>query len=333
MSKPRIPVWSWRQAVAKTDVPTLTKALCWCIANYLSDAGKGAWPSLGRLVRESGMSERSIQTHLGLAEKAGLLVVRRKRLENGTLGARVFHPIFPPHTELVSHVPIEDGGIEVQPPAPSAGGPPALGAKPPARGSEPPAPSAGQEKVSKRELSTTPPAPSQARGARAKAKSLLSEDWELPDDWREWARKAAPTRSLWIASEADKFKDYHVGKGTRWADWRRAWQNWWRGACERPVPKGSMAAPAKPLPPDKTLAAPVWGREPDDDVRIYRADTPEFNSYVTRLIADGSLDLAEQYQQQGWLKERPSKVAGKRVADVVEKVRMIREGKLRADAP
>lgn len=162
----------------------------------------------------------------------------------------------------------------------------------------------------------TPPAPSQARGARRKATAGLPEDWELPDDWREWARTKAPSRSLWISSEADKFKDYHLGKGTRWADWRRAWQNWWRGACERPQPKGSMAAPVKPLAPEKTLGAPVWGSKPDDDVRVYRADTPEFNSYVTRMIAEGSHAEAERAQQRGWIKERPSRMLG----NVVEKI-------------
>ncbi len=186
MSAKKIPVWSWRQAVAKTNVPTLTKALCWGIANYLSDAGKGAWPSLDTLIADTGMSERSITGHLRKAEKAGLLVTHRKRLENGTLGARTFHPRFPKHTVLASEVSGDAGGIEI-PPAPNAG-------SPPARRAEPPAPSAGQENISRAR------APRTQRGRRPK--EPLAPD-RTPEEHEEHADAFAADMMETIRPEGD----------------------------------------------------------------------------------------------------------------------------------
>jgi len=121
----KIPVWSWRQAVAKAKVPTLTKALCWAIANYLSDAGKGAWPSIDKLVSDTGMSPRSISRHLAAARKAKLLTATRPRLSNGTLGAYTkFHPKFPPNMVLVSDISADEGGIDAPDATTACGGQP-----------------------------------------------------------------------------------------------------------------------------------------------------------------------------------------------------------------
>lgn len=74
-----------------------------------------------------------------------------------------------------------------------------------------------------------------ARGHR------LPEDWKLPDDWREWAKKYAPSRALYISSEAESFRDYWCDKPGRDAlklNWRGTWQRWWRRACERSETSG-----------------------------------------------------------------------------------------------
>ena len=82
-----------------------------------------------------------------------------------------------------------------------------------------------------------------------------------------------------------------------------------------------MAAPVKPLPPDKTLGAPVWGKEPEVEPVRYRADTPEFNAYISRLIADGSVEEAERVQQRGWVKIRPPQALARVLNRVVERAR------------
>lgn len=268
----KIPVWSWRQAVAKTKVPTLTKALCWAIANYLSDAGKGAWPSLKTLIDDTGMSERSITEHLRKAETARLLITHRERYPNGTLGPRKFHPRFPPHTVLASDVPPEAGGIAVndeKPPAPSSGSPPAAGA-------EPPAPSAGQENISTRELSKKKKGGATPPPAAADDFSIL-EDWELPESFRSWATKESPEHAGMIETEAKKFKRFWREKAATGseAEWLRRWQSWFERTIARP--------PAVAAKIERHWSDPNWS-----GATVHNTDEP-YPIYRARMIREGKL--------------------------------------------
>lgn len=62
----------------------------------------------------------------------------------------------------------------------------------------------------------------------------LSEDWDLPSEWGEWAEKKGMTREA-IIRECDKFKDYWIGKSGANAtksDWGATWRNWVRKHLE-----------------------------------------------------------------------------------------------------
>lgn len=64
--------------------------------------------------------------------------------------------------------------------------------------------------------------------------SRLSRDWQLPDDWREWAEHLGMPPPL-IANEADKFRDFWIGKpgaAGRKSDWAGTWRNWCRRVME-----------------------------------------------------------------------------------------------------
>ncbi len=66
--------------------------------------------------------------------------------------------------------------------------------------------------------------------------SRLSEDWELPEDWRDWALKERP--DLNPDEIAEYFKDYWLsrsGQGASKCDWFRTWKNWIRNQAK---PKG-----------------------------------------------------------------------------------------------
>jgi hypothetical protein len=176
-----------------------------------------------------------------------------------------------------------------------------------------------RKQTNKEKIDTnTPPTPS-ARGTR-KSKSLLPTDWALPDNWLKWAREYAPSRSLFISSEAESFHDYWTSEGRMKADWFATWRNWWRKACQRQLPKGAgTARVAKPLPPDHLIKAPVWKPAEKPDAILYRADTPEFNSYVTKLIAAGEDREAEEIQQRGWVKLYPVNRLGGVVGKIVQR--------------
>lgn len=69
-------------------------------------------------------------------------------------------------------------------------------------------------------------APRQSKGAR------LPADWELPQDWYEWACHAWPHAAMGdVAQQADIFRDYWTAqpgqKGVK-TDWPATWRNWIR---------------------------------------------------------------------------------------------------------
>lgn len=69
-----------------------------------------------------------------------------------------------------------------------------------------------------------------------KVGSRLSPDWVLPDDFRDWCKGEWPSiRIEFILSQADKFRDYWIGKSGKDAtkvDWGATWRNWMRRAVE-----------------------------------------------------------------------------------------------------
>lgn len=99
--KPKKHVWTWRQAVAESDVSTHTKALCWTLALDLSDAGRYVQISVKEIMRLSGMSNRSVATHVEKAVEAGLLVEPERRYDSkGHVIATRYRLRFPDHMEL-----------------------------------------------------------------------------------------------------------------------------------------------------------------------------------------------------------------------------------------
>mgnify|MGYP003378891415 CR=1 FL=1 len=57
------------------------------------------------------------------------------------------------------------------------------------------------------------------------AKTTLPDDWQLPEDWREWAHQQRPDLADLDAIAAN-FRDYHLSKGTRSASWVAEWRRW-----------------------------------------------------------------------------------------------------------
>lgn len=98
--KPAIPVWTWRDAIRQAQIAPLTKLVCYTIANYLSDAGKGYSIDVASIIDESGLSNRSVATHIQLAIDAGLLHVERQKDDGGRYRWSHYRPQFPGECEL-----------------------------------------------------------------------------------------------------------------------------------------------------------------------------------------------------------------------------------------
>lgn len=67
--------FSWRTAILRSGLPATTRHVMLTMACHMNDAGESCYPSIELLVEETGLSNRSVITHIKLAEEAGWIVV------------------------------------------------------------------------------------------------------------------------------------------------------------------------------------------------------------------------------------------------------------------
>ncbi len=84
--------------------------------------------------------------------------------------------------------------------------------------------------VTPNEVIITPLAPQPLKTKPAKRGSRLPDDWQLPDDWRDWTAVNCPaTTPERINREALIFSNFWQAKPGAQAcklDWKKTWQNW-----------------------------------------------------------------------------------------------------------
>lgn len=66
-------IWSWRQAVQKSGLPSTTKLILLNLSVYMNDAGDCCYPSIRQQAEDTGLSARAVCEHLGRAVEAGFL--------------------------------------------------------------------------------------------------------------------------------------------------------------------------------------------------------------------------------------------------------------------
>lgn len=116
----KIPVWNWTGAIAAANVEPTTKLVCFAIARYLNDAGKGWRITVKQLMADTGLSNKTISTHTEKAEGAGLLAIERTLKTNGQRGTNFYKPRFPDIVELSrepAELPGDDGESRRAPPS------------------------------------------------------------------------------------------------------------------------------------------------------------------------------------------------------------------------
>ena len=84
-----------------------------------------------------------------------------------------------------------------------------------------------ESKTPKPSLSAKPKKP-------PKQETTLPNDWQVPDDWREWMQTLASEKGVHIEAdtEAHKFVDHHLAKNSKFANWQAAWRTWTRNAVQ-----------------------------------------------------------------------------------------------------
>lgn len=66
-------VWSWRNAIQRAQLAPFTKLVLLNLSVYMNDLGESCYPTTSQQAADTGMSERSVCTHLQLATDAGFL--------------------------------------------------------------------------------------------------------------------------------------------------------------------------------------------------------------------------------------------------------------------
>lgn len=65
------PLFTWRSAICKSDLPAPSRHVALVLSLHMSELGDSCYPSQARLVRETGLSRRTVQRHLDKLEEEG----------------------------------------------------------------------------------------------------------------------------------------------------------------------------------------------------------------------------------------------------------------------
>ncbi|MDB6454729.1 helix-turn-helix domain-containing protein [Falsirhodobacter sp. 20TX0035] len=192
------------------------------LADHADDSGR-CYPSIARLCQRTGLGERAVQNNIRALVEAGYISI----VPNAGQGLANLYFVRPtPAPDAPPH--------EVHPRTTCT--------STPASRSKTPAPDAPKPSRTTTEPSEEPPLVPQADAKRKRAISL-------PDNWVPSERNVADAQARnfsaeEIQHEADRFRDYHLAKGTTFRDWDAGWRTWLGNA--RRYPSGGVARQAAP---------------------------------------------------------------------------------------
>lgn len=87
--------YTWRAGIIKSDLLSTTRHVLLTLSCHVNDAGESAYPSTALLAKETGLSERSVITHLSIAKDLGWLEVRKHGLSGQSWARNEYYPRFP----------------------------------------------------------------------------------------------------------------------------------------------------------------------------------------------------------------------------------------------
>jgi len=87
--------WSWRHAVLNSNLPPTTRHVLLTISCHMNDVGGGCYPTTATLAAETGLSERSICTHIMVASEAKWLKVSEHGFKGQRWSRHVYEATWP----------------------------------------------------------------------------------------------------------------------------------------------------------------------------------------------------------------------------------------------
>lgn len=247
------PKTAWQRSVAEADLPFPTKGILLIVATEWMDADGGScYPTEQQIMERAGISRPCLTRHMRIAEERGY--IRRWRWGHGNRNRRYNYqatlPGAPIDGEMGNDVSYPTGemgnDVSLHKALPSSNP-----VQKPERAAEPdPAPPEPTAVPPSGALSVpaTQPEPSPAPKAPVVSipvKTALPEDWQLPEEWREWAQQQRPDLAD-LDAVAGNFRDYHLSKGTRSASWIAEWRRWINRERAPKAPKSRIQAPQTP---------------------------------------------------------------------------------------
>lgn len=188
---------------------TRSAVLIYCALAAHADQEGHCWPGRTRLGDIAGLSERQVSRATAELERKNLL-----RKETPASG-RVDYYL----TQLT--------------PLTKATAPPDTAVTPPLTPLSPLTDQRTDQRTEREQEPEPPPTKPEQRDTslsecRLQTKTALGDDWQTPEDWREWAESQRPELASKLDEIAEQFADYHRSKGTRSACWMAEWRRWIR---------------------------------------------------------------------------------------------------------
>lgn len=91
------PMYVWREAILQSDLPPTTRHVLLTLSCHMNKLGDNCFPSVKLLCEETGLSNRTIITHLQIANDLGWITVSIRGLEGQQWKAHQYHPSYPPY--------------------------------------------------------------------------------------------------------------------------------------------------------------------------------------------------------------------------------------------
>ncbi len=93
-------VWSWEESIMESDLSPTTRLVLLVLATHMNNFGQGCYPSLDRIAKYSGLTERAVRVQINKAIESGWLVKSKRRLKGSEWNSNIYHPAFPNEAAL-----------------------------------------------------------------------------------------------------------------------------------------------------------------------------------------------------------------------------------------
>ena len=88
--------YTWRQSVIRSSLPPTTRHLLLTLGCHMNDMGESCYPSIELLCEETGLSNRSVITHLKIAVSSGFISCEKHGFSGQRWARNEYKATFPP---------------------------------------------------------------------------------------------------------------------------------------------------------------------------------------------------------------------------------------------